>query len=120
MNEVKIKIEDIIAEREFDLEPNKKIKLIIGRPQKISDSDDYLCQFQFEGFRNGNIREAWGVDSTQALIIAFQMASALLLTSEEGKAKKIKWLGSTDRDMFGLPVVSSLYDLIGLKYIDEE
>ena len=118
MEKEKRKIQDIIAERIFDTETETKqqIKLIIGRPYKKEES--FICEFQILGVRSEKVKEAQGEDAIQALIIAMQMASALLYTSELGKEGKINWLGGMGRDPLGLPVADVFLDLVGLKLLD--
>jgi len=59
-----------IASREFTLENGNKVIAIIGMPQRMPDSEDYYCPFQIQGLGGGEVKDAPGVDSVQALIMA--------------------------------------------------
>lgn len=100
---------EIIAERELEIEDNRVVQVVIGKPQRFPDGSDYYCPFQITGIRKGKIMHAGGVDSVQALLLAMQMISANLYTSDEGRAGTLTWLGKRN---LGLPVAAPIQDLV--------
>ena len=105
------KIETIIAARELYLFNDKKVTVIIGKPDKFPDSDDYYCPYQISGIGNGNIRYAGGIDGVQALLLALNMIGADLYTSEEYRVGILRWKGG-EKGNLGFPVPEVLRELV--------
>lgn len=105
------KIETIIATRELALGDDKKVVIIIGKPEKFPDYEDYYCPYQIVGIGNENIRYAGGIDGVQALLLALNMIGADLYTSNEFKAGILSWK-SGEKDNIGFPVPDVLRDLV--------
>lgn len=105
------RIETIIAIREFILTTGKKVTVVIGKPEKFPDSDDYYCPYQITGIGNEKIRYAGGIDAVQALLLALNMIGADLYTSKEAKKGLLRWKGG-DKGELGFPVPDILRDLI--------
>jgi len=104
------RIETIIATRQLIYADGKKVSVIIGKPEKFPDSDDYYCPYQIMCIGNENVRYAGGIDSVQALLLTLNMIGTDLYTSKEAKAGILSWKGGEQGDI-GLPVSEVLRDL---------
>jgi hypothetical protein len=59
-----------LLEYEFKAGKNQKTRFArLGFPRPIKD-DEWVCSFQLEGWKEGKIKAAHGVDGLQALLIA--------------------------------------------------
>ena len=101
----------IIALRELVLVDAKKVTVIIGKPEKFPNSDDYYCPYQIVGIGNGRVLHAGGIDSIQAILLALKMIGADLYTSEAAKAGSLRWKGGEKGDL-GFPVPEVLKTII--------
>jgi hypothetical protein len=99
-------IDDIIAVREFYLtendEPNRIVKLSVGKPKAFPNSEGYYCPFQILGAGAENIKYAAGVDAIQALQLAMVMIGATLSFLNEELDGRLRWEGGSEGD-FGFP-----------------
>ncbi len=89
---------------------DRKITVVIGRPEKFPEGEDYYCPYQILGFGNERVRYAGGVDAVQALQLALQKIGADLYTSQEAQSKQLAWVGGNLGDL-GFPVPESIRDL---------
>jgi hypothetical protein len=90
-------------ERQFDLRGGDRITLRFSKPEQLGD--DYRCEYTIDWPERQRRFHGFGVDSVQALFGAMQNAHADLLSSAEGKAGILSWLGMAD---LGLPLAGSL------------
>ena len=98
-----INLEDIIAIREFQLVGGKDlIKVMIGKPQKIKNGEDYYCPYQIVGIGKNEVKKAFGVDAIQSLQLAMKMIGAELYTSTEARKGDLSWDGGEKGDL-GFP-----------------
>jgi hypothetical protein len=60
---------DVIAIRKLHLQggSSSEVAVLIGRPQRFPDSDDYYCPYRITGVGEQSIHYAGGVDAVQAL-----------------------------------------------------
>ncbi len=100
---------DVIATRDLEISDGSTVQVVIGQPQSFPNGQDFFCPYQITGIGNEKIRHAGGVDSLQALLLALQMISAELYTSDESRAGTLTWLG---RRNFGIPVAPPIEDLV--------
>jgi hypothetical protein len=98
----------VIATRELSLSAGKPVTVLIGKPEKFCDSDDYYCPYQILGFGNQRVRYAGGSDAVQALELTLKKIGADLYTSREAQAGKLSWHGEKN---LGFPVPDVLSDL---------
>ncbi len=98
-----------IASRELDAN-GKKVVVVIGRPEKFPDGEDYYCPYQIVGIGSERVKYAGGIDAVQALQLALKKIGTDLYTSQEAQAKQLLWAGGEPGD-FGFPVPDSLRDL---------
>lgn len=98
----------VIATRELSLSAGKPVTVLIGKPEKFPDSDDYYCPYQILGFGNQRVRYAGGSDAVQALELALKKIGADLYTSKEAQAGELSWHGEKN---LGFPVPDVLSDL---------
>jgi hypothetical protein len=106
------KIKDVIAERRFQKIGSPDLVVVrIGKPEKFPESDDFYCPYEIIGIGKEGIRYAGGVDTAQALLLAFKMIGADLYTSKEVTPGGLVWEGSKKGDL-GFPVPGSISDLI--------
>ena len=99
----------VIATREFRLSAGKTVTVLIGKPEKFPDSDDYYCPYQILGLGNERIRRAGGSDSMQALELTLKKIGADLYTSKEFQSGELTWPGGKAGDL-GLPLPNTLSD----------
>ena len=85
---------------------NSLVHIRVGRPRKDRATGDYFCPFSLEGLGDRTSREAWGIDSMQALQNALQ-AIRLALAPH---ASRLKWEGGQD-GWLGFP--KAIPDLFG-------
>ena len=90
-------MEDLIADRiltlEVDGEPPKSIRMLVGKPEEISDGE-WKAAFEIHGpgpedFRR---REMFGVDAWQALVLALWFAPIAVETLV-GSSGRLTYLG---------------------------
>jgi hypothetical protein len=98
----------VIATRELSLPAGKTMTVVVGKPEKFPETDDYYCPYQLLRFGSRRVRYAVGSDAVQALDLALKMIGADLYTSEEAQAGELSWLGGKN---LGFPVPDTLKDL---------
>ena len=96
-------LDDIIAEREFwstDAAGTRtRVRVSLGKPKPFPDSADFYCPYRITGVGDEKIRYAGGVDSLQAIQLAFQIIRADL-SCTVGEAFKLTWeAGENDADL---------------------
>jgi hypothetical protein len=98
----------VIAERTLTATGpgDSSARIRIGKPRKDRATGDYFCPYTVEGLGDRTVREAWGMDSMQALQNALQ-AIRLDLTPH---ANGLSWAGGQD-GWLGFPKV--IPDLFG-------
>ncbi|KFA90807.1 DUF6968 family protein [Archangium violaceum] len=64
----------VIAERTLTVggQKDSSVWIRIGKPRKDRSTNNYFCPYSFEGLDDRKVREAWGMDSIQALQNALQ------------------------------------------------
>lgn len=84
----------VIAERTLLTggQKDSSARVRIGKPRKDRATGDYVCPYTLEGLGDRKVREAWGMDSIQALQNALQ-AIRLELTPH---ASNLNWAGGED------------------------
>jgi len=99
------KLMDIVAARKlyfFD-DKKKEIAVLIGKPQRQSDSSDYYCLFQVVGIGDEEVRHATGIDAVQAMQLAMKMIGAYLYSLNQHNGGRLRWEGDETGDL-GFPV----------------
>lgn len=99
-----------IATRVLDV-GGKRVTVVIGKPEKFPDAEDYYCPYQIVGLGNERVRYAGGVDAVQAMLLALKMIGTDLCTSPEAQAKQLTWQGGQSPGDLGFPVPESVRDL---------
>jgi hypothetical protein len=99
---------NVIATRELSLPAGKLVTVLVGKPEKFPDTDDYYCPYQIRGFGSERVRYAGGSDAVQALELALKMIGTDLYTSKEAQAGELSWQGGKN---LGFPVPDVLSDL---------
>jgi hypothetical protein len=97
-----------IATRMLDLD-GKQVTVVIGKPEKFPDGEDYYCPYQIVGTGDGQVRYAGGIDAVQALQLALQMIGVDLRTSQDARSGKLSWDAGSRGDL-GFPVPNSVRD----------
>lgn len=95
-----LEIVDPIAVRELEAEAAegevRSVFARFGRPERDpAPGGDWQCAFQITGLGEDDVQYAFGVDSVQALQLAFQAAGAQLFAAG-GTGRSITWLGMPD------------------------
>jgi hypothetical protein len=93
----------VIAIREFYLLGGGVVTVVIGKPEKFPNADEYFCPYQITGIKRSNIRYAGGVDAVQALVLALKMVGADLYSSDEAQSGALTWNGSVEKGDLGFP-----------------
>ena len=88
----------------------KTVTVLVGKPEKFPDAEDYYCPYQILGLGNERVRRAGGVDAVQALELALKMIGTDLYTSKESQSGELSWSGGKKGDL-GFPVPDVLRDL---------
>ena len=89
-------IGQVIAERRLSLDGGK-IVVRLGMPRRFPDSpDDCYCLFEIEGFGDLQRRYAAGVDSIQALRVAFKMIGTILHCHRQELGDRFYWVERGD------------------------
>lgn len=99
-----------IATRVLDVS-GKRVTVVVGKPEKFPDAEDYYCPYQIVGLGNERVRYAGGVDAVQAMLLALKMIGTDLYTSPEAQAKQLTWQGGQSPGDLGFPVPESVRDL---------
>lgn len=99
-----IKGGEFIAMRTFEVRHQDGsmgiVRVEIGRPEKIDDSEgtDYQCAYRISGLgEEPRQRSAFGVDSLQALTLSIKMAAVELEAAR--KKYKLIWPGTEYEDL---------------------
>ena len=75
-----------------------------------SDHGDWFCRYEIDWPESTEIRNAWGVDSMQAIVIALQMIGSDLYTSTYHKSGDLMF--ERPGRGYGFPVPSNIRDLL--------
>ncbi len=102
----------VIAKRDLLLGRERRVQVLIGKPEPFPDGIDWYCPYQITGIGSERVWWAGGVDSVQALVLALQNVGAWLVSSPEFKGGELRWeCGSTDGDL-GFPVSANIRDAL--------
>ncbi len=102
----------VIASRELTLDGNRKVEVLIGKPEPCPDGIDWYCPHQTVGVGSGRVRYAIGVDTVQALVLGLSMVGAELYTSEEYESGRLSWDAGASTGNLGFPVPESIRDVL--------
>ena len=102
----------VIASRELTLDGNKKVEVLIGKPEPCPDGTDWYCPHQTLGIRSGRVRYAIGVDTVHALVLGLSMVGAELYTSEEYESGRLTWDCGAVKGDLGFPVPPNIQDIL--------
>ena len=75
-----------------------------------SDNGAWSCRYEIEWPDGKRTMDSWGIDSTQAILLAFQMVGSELYTTNYHKAGAL-FFEAPGRG-YGFPIASSLRDLL--------
>jgi hypothetical protein len=110
-----VRLRRVVATRRFEVAAlhggvAQQVVVAFAKPVRVPGSRDYACFYQVVGGSRAGIRHAIGVDSVQALLLAFTNAASILYTSFEYKEGRLTHL--TDPNL-GLPAIAAtLGDLV--------
>ena len=102
---------DVIDTRALTLDGDRKVEVRIGRPERLSDSEEWCCRQQIIGIGSERVKQITGGDSVQALLLALLMVGAQLYCSEEYEAGRLTWDWDPNNDL-GFPVPSNIRDVL--------
>lgn len=89
-------IGQVIAERRLNLDGGQ-IVVRMGLPQRFPDGPDhYYCPFEIEGLGDLERRYAGGIDSMQALRLAFRMIGTILHCHRTELGDRCYWVEKGD------------------------
>jgi len=83
-----------IAERHFMAtdRSGRRLRLVIFAPVLSDDGKNYYCRYAIEGSPERHVREGWGVDGMQALLLAMKMLTAdLEFFRDEEFGGELRW-----------------------------
>jgi hypothetical protein len=94
----------VVASRTLTIlgDDKKEIIVLIGMPRPYLDSSDYYCPFQIQGVGSETVEYAVGIDSVQALLLAFKRIPVLLLILNRELDGRLRWAGDESGDL-GFP-----------------
>ena len=97
---------EIIATRELyyldDTYQNKRVGVIVGKPQPTPDSSEFQCHFQLIGIGNPALHTARGYDSLQALQSALILVGTNVRHLNDKLGRRLIW-GGADKGELGFP-----------------
>ena len=70
------------------------VRVVLGRPEVLPGSTSFYCPFQILGLGNSSPKYAVGVDSIQAITLAFRMIAVELEVRQSETNARLSWLGS--------------------------
>jgi hypothetical protein len=107
-----IKLGIVIASRELEAGGNKKITIKIGKPRREVDHESYFCPYQILGIGYDKLRRAaGGLDSIQAIQLAFQKIGIDLYILNKANNGALNWDGGEHGDL-GFPLPDNILDIL--------
>jgi len=103
---------EVIATRQLTLDENKKVTIVIGKPQQFPEPVGWICPYQKTGIGLDRVKNAYGGDSIHAIILALSMVGAELYCSAEYEAGRLSWDGATVKGDLGFPVPPNIEDVL--------
>jgi hypothetical protein len=103
---------EVIATRELTLDKTQKVKILIGKPHRLPDGDDWYCPHQKVGMDSDRVKYAVGVDELQALLLGLSMVGVELYSSSEYEAGRLSWDCGAVKGDLGFPVPPSVQDIL--------
>lgn len=91
----------VVASRTLTIlgDDKKEIMVLIGMPKPYLDTSDYYCPFQIKGVGSEAVEYAVGIDSAQALLLAFKRIPVLLLLLNRQLEGRLRWAGDESGDL---------------------
>jgi len=109
----------VMAERSLTLvgQGDSLARIRVGKPRKDRATGDYFCPFILVGVGEEKVRQAWGIDSMQALQNALQAIRIELAPHADNlrwEGGQEGWLGfsQTIPDLFGPKFTRHLEELV--------
>jgi hypothetical protein len=101
----------MIATRALKLQSSgREIEIPIRLFAPQQGDNGWFCWYEIDWPENKRVRNAWGVDSVQAIVIALQMVGTDIYTSNYHKSGNLMFEGPSRG--YGFPVPSNLRDLL--------
>ena len=94
----------VYVERRLELTDGREVIIRFLQPVQDVGESSYRCEYTIDWPNRQRTFYGFGVDAAQALIIAMCNSHAELLSSPEGKAGALQWLGEHD---LGLPLAGT-------------
>lgn len=116
----KYELGTVIAERDFSLPGGRTITVKVGMPQASSpDGHFFFCPYEITGLQNEiaglqkdrSIRRAGGVDSIQAIQLAFDQIGVELYELNRIYRNALRWEGGEEGDL-GFPLPQNIMDIL--------
>jgi hypothetical protein len=105
-------IGEVIASRDLTLDQSKKVTILMGKPRCFPEPVGWICPYQKIGVGLNHVKNAYGGDSVQALILALSMVGAELYCSAEYEAGRLSWDGGAVKGDLGFPVPPNIQDVL--------
>ena len=101
-----VELRQVVAERVLILAPDGLVTARIGLPFTPPDyPNESWCPWQIEGLGDGRVRAAVGIDSVQALWLAFQRVGSELYMTEEYASGRLMAFPNDAKGDLGFPVL---------------
>ena len=94
----------VYVERRLELTDGREVIIRFLQPVQEVGLDSYRCEYIIDWPDHRRTFYGFGVDAVQALVAAMCNSHADLLSSPEGKAGALQWLGEHD---LGLPLAGT-------------
>ena len=99
-----VEIGTVVAERVLILDSDTEVIARIGLPYTPAEfPNESWCPWQIEGLGSGVVRRTIGIDSVQALWLAFHSVRAQLYASEEYQSGRLVAFPGEPRGDLGFP-----------------
>ena len=103
----------VVAERALILDSDTRIVARIGLPYTPADfPNESWCPWQIEGLGRDRVRRVVGVDSIQALWLAFQVVGTELYACDEYRSGRLAAFPGEANGDLGFPVLPGMTDLL--------
>ena len=109
----KLEIGTVVAERVLILDADVQVVARIGLPYTPAEfPNESWCPWQIEGVGSGVVRRAIGIDSVQALWLAFHAIGCQLYACEEYRSGRLVAFRGKELGDLGFPTFAETRDLL--------
>jgi hypothetical protein len=109
----KVEIGTVVAERVLILDSDTKVIARIGLPYTPAEfPNESWCPWQIDGLGSAVVRRTIGIDSVQALWLAFQIVGSELYACDEYRSGRLVAFPGKPLGDLGFPTFAETQDLL--------